>query len=342
MTATMMLQRHSRAALWLSWLTAVQASPLLVPKCAVLRKDASTAAYLKAMGYREAPSGPQVAPSSWQACLHHAAAHDRSQMLCWAVSSGHGCQEALRQHAPECRPCSTLIAPGPACLTWLWQGPALESTDAVASRLQGLCWSLNQSYDNMPITLIAHLSDRGRGQHGRARMLWPAGCRACAGFWEPCCRMSAPLQPAGWRPPGSFLPGACDGRCDGQAGLGQNGSGQLQAVASILPPGTCCLHSLLCPEQRTLLCRFLNALPANRLTATALDSLLRAAGFRLHQVYRSAVTPASHAAGSIPTMLTMCVCRRQFIKLLMHIVDVFLPALSEQVRILAVHMDTRR
>ena len=40
-----------------SW---VQASPLLVPKAPVLRKGADEAAYLKAVGYREASAGPKV------------------------------------------------------------------------------------------------------------------------------------------------------------------------------------------------------------------------------------------------------------------------------------------
>ena len=41
-------------------------------------------------------------------------------------------------------------------------------------------------------------------------------------------------------------------------------------------------------------CRFLNSLPANRLTATALDALLRAAGWRLYSSFRSVISCSPH------------------------------------------------
>ncbi|KAI7837388.1 hypothetical protein COHA_008755 [Chlorella ohadii] len=54
-----------------------------------------------------------------------------------------------------------------------------------------------------------------------------------------------------------------------------------------------------------LLARLLNALPANRVTATAVDAVLKVAGYRMHVVYRG-----------------------QFAKLLQYISDQFLPALA--------------
>ena len=61
------------------------------------------------------------------------------------------------------------------------------------------------------------------------------------------------------------------------------------------------------PIKRCCECRLLNHLPAARMTATALEAFLKAAGFRMNRVYG-----------------------RQFQKLLGHIDSVFLPDLEKQ------------